>query len=939
MKKLILLLALINCTFLMAQEKIDLNQKIPVNLDVRIGTLDNGLKYYIQHNDKPKDKVELRLVVHAGSMQEDKDQRGLAHFMEHMNFNGTKHFKKNELIDYLQSIGVKFGAHLNAYTSFNETVYMLSVPTTSQGKVDTGLIVLEDWAHNALLTEEEIDKERGVVFEEFRLGLGPDKRMRQEYLPLLLYKSRYAERLPIGKKDVIMNSDYDAVRRFYKDWYRPDLQALVVVGDIDVDRIEMKIKELFSWMKNPENPRVRKTYPIPNHEQTFISVQTDPEASRVNVRIVYKDPEPAQDVVTVGDYKRELENRLFTSMINSRLRELANSDNPPFAYGYSYYGSFFSPEKNAYRTFALPSGNNIAQALRVLLQENKRVKVHGFTEAEFQRAKENILARLEKMYKGRKDRKDRRIVGDYINNFLENEPIPTIAWELNTTKALFKNIKLSAVNSLIDEYIHDNNRVIIITGPESADYTYPTKEEIKNILKDVKNSPIEAYSEEDIPESLLSEIPTPGTIINKSYNEALDIHTITLSNGVKVQYKKTDFKEDEVQFSAFSFGGTNLLSLDDYRRIDYGLNGITEAGYNGMSKTVMDKVLTGKIASANAHIGSYYEGLSGSSTPTDLETLFKLIYLDFTALNKDKEAYTAFAEKNGSLYDNLLNNPTYFFYDSLGKFSSQFNPRYTGFPSSQDFKSLDYDFAYDFYNKQFADADDFVFFFVGNFDEDQLLAYAKTYLATLPTREGSDKLVSHPYKYVDPGQKFIVEKGAAPQSQVMILFSGKTEYNAQDDFLLDALGDVLTIKLTESLREAHGGVYGVNARGGMSKIPVSDYNFVIIFPCGPEHVDSLVYYALQELNKVKENGPEAADVEKVKKTKLLELKESKKGNKFWLDAMEKAYSRDMDIAELVHPEKAINALNADVLQKIANKYLKEYRILAILNPEQSDAEK
>ncbi len=930
MKRSILLIIAILGLNLMLSAQADL---IPVDPNVRMGELPNGLKYYIQHNAKPESKVELRLAVNAGSMQEDEDQQGLAHFLEHMNFNGTKNFDSNELVSYLQSIGVKFGAHLNAYTSFDETVYMLNVPTDGEGKIDTGLLVLEDWAQGALLTEEEIDKERGVVYEEYRIGLGPDERMRTEYFPKLLYQSRYAERLPIGKGEIIQNCEYDAIRRFYRDWYRPNLMAVAIVGDIDVDVMEKKVIQQFSKLENPANPRERIDYPIPNHKETFISVQSDPEASYTMLQIVYKDPEPATPTVTVADFKDDLRESLFSTMINNRLNELANSKNPPFMFAGSGYSNFLSNTKNAYSGFSITRPDKIEDALRAILEENKRVSEFGFTEAEFDRAKKALMAALEKQYEGRNDMENRIVVSRYVSHFLNKSPIPSIEWRLETAKAAFDEIKLAEVERLIHQYIREDNRVVVITGPEQEGLVYPSEADIAQLIKDVDESDIQAYSEDDVPESIMSETPNAGTIVSTEYDKENDIHTVILSNGVRVDYKKTDFKEDEVLFSAVSYGGTNLLSVADFRKLDYGLSDIDVAGFNGYDKSMMDKILSGKIARVKSYVSTSREGVSGNARPSDLETLFQLIHVRFTALNKDKEAYIANAEKTGAFYDNMLNDPESYFSKTTYEYVEKYNDRHTNFPSTEKLKALDYDFAYDFYNQQFSDADDFRFYFVGNFDEAKLLEYIKTYIASLPSREGSDELTVHKFKLRTPGKKLVVNKGSDPKSQVRISYNDYVDYDSRDALLLNALGEVLTIKLIEELREEQGGVYGVRASGGISKMN-SQYNFNIGFPCGPEKVDSLVGFALAEVQKIRENGPGQADVDKVIKAKLLDLKENLKKNRYWLDKMEDAYYYDRDLTKSLYQEDAIKSITAEELQRVAVKYLDEYRLLSILMPEE-----
>ncbi len=911
------------------------SEKIPTDPNVKIGKLDNGLTYYIRNNGKPEDKLELRLAIKAGSILENEDQQGLAHFIEHMNFNGTKNFEKNELVDYLQSIGVKFGADLNAYTSFDETVYILPIPSDDPEKLEGGFTVLEDWAHNALLTEEAIDGERGVVLEEYRLGLGPDKRMMQEYLPKLMYNSRYAERLPIGKKNIIENADYETIRNFYKDWYRPGLMAVVAVGDLDVETIEKKIKDHFSNLEPRKNPRKREEYGVPNHDETFVSIATDPEANFSRVQIYYKDQEEAKDVKTVGDYKKQLEKSMFSNMINNRLEELANKPNPPFTYGYSYYGGTYSPMKNAYQSFAMVGEDQQLNALKALATENERVKKYGFSESEFQRAKKEYLANIERAYKDRDKQESGRIVNQYVSNFLENSPIPGIEWSYEFAQKNLDNLKLENINALINDFIHDDNRVIVLTGPEKESLEKITEDQVLAALKEVENAEIEKYSEEEVRKNLITEMPTPGTIENTENNEAVGFTTLKLSNGATIVYKKTDFKNDEILFSAYSPGGTSLYSNEDYQNTVYANPGLDEAGIGGLDKNQLNRMMSGKIVRVSPRLSSYSEGFSGSTTPKDFETLMQMIHLYFTDLNKDEEAYNSFVTKQKNFLGNLMSNPSFYFQNELGKFRNEGNPRYVGFPTPQKYDEMDYDLAYKKFKERYGDASDFTFYFVGNIDEAKLEDYAKTYIASLPSTNSNEEYKVPEFREKTDEQREIeVEKGSDPKSRVSLIWTGETNYDQREDFVMSALGEVLTIKLVEELREEEGGVYGVGASGGLSKIPYSEYNFSIGFPCGPENVDKLTKAALAEVEKIRENGPTEEDLNKVKETMKVQRKEQLQQNNFWLSKLEQVDREDYDISQVNNFNETVASLKADEIQEAAKKYLGDNYLKAVLMPEE-----
>ena len=909
-------------------------EKIPTDPNVKIGKLENGLTYYIRNNGKPEDKLELRLALKAGSILETDEQQGLAHFIEHMNFNGTKNFEKNELVDYLQSIGVKFGADLNAYTSFDETVYILPIPSDDPEKLEGGFTVLEDWAHNALLTEEAIDGERGVVLEEYRLGLGPDKRMMQEYLPKVMYNSRYAERLPIGKKEVIENADYETIRNYYKDWYRPGLMAVIAVGDLDVDTIEKKIKSHFSNLQPRTNPKERKEYGVPNHEETFVAIATDPDANFSRVQIYYKDLEEAKDVVTIADYKQQLERNMFSSMINNRLEELANSPNPPFTYGYSYYGGTYSPLKDAYQSFAMTGENDQLEALKALVTENERVKRYGFNQNEFERAKQEYLARLEKQFKDRDKQESGRIVNQYVYNFLENSPIPGIEWTYEFAKNNLDKIELKNINALINDFIHDENRVIVLTGPEKESIKEVTEEEVLNVLKEVENSEIAEYSFEKVRENLITDMPEAGSIEEIKTNEELGVKTMTLSNGAKVVFKKTDFKNDEILFSAYSEGGNSLYTDEEFHATVFANSGLTEAGIGGLDKNELNKMMSGKIVNVRPGIGTYSEGFNGSSTPKDFETMMQMIHLYFTDLNKNEEAYNSFATKQKNFLGNLMSNPDFYFRNELSKFRYEDNPRFVGFPTPEKFDEMDYDLAYEKYQERFSDASDFTFYFVGNIDEEKLKELSSKYLASLPANDSNESYKAPEFREkTDTYREKTVYKGTDPKSRVSIIWTGETEYDEEDDLAMNALGEVLTIKLVEELREEESGVYGVGARGNMSKIPYDSYNFSISFPCGPENVKSLTEAAIAEVERIKKEGPTQEDLDKVKETFRLQRKENLKENKFWIDQLEKAERENYDLSEINDYNEMVEELEVDDLQKMAEKYLGDNYLLGVLMPE------
>lgn len=917
------------------ESKISFNpsEPIPTDPNVKTGTLDNGLTYYIQNNPKPENKVELRLVVNAGSILEDDDQLGLAHFMEHMCFNGTKNFEKNELVDYLQSIGVKFGAHLNAYTSFDQTVYILPIPSDDPEKLEQGFQIIEDWAHNALLTDEEIDKERGVVLEEYRLGKGANERMMQKYLPKVMHGSKYAERLPIGTKESIETFKYESLKRFYNDWYRPNLMSVVAVGDIDEATLEAKIKAHFGHIKNPDNPRPRPSFDLPNHKETFVAIESDKEAPFANVQLMFKDKVDSKPDETYADYRKSMVENLFSQMINNRLDEIRNGANPPFVYGYTYYGGTFARTKNAFQSFAMTSPEGQLDALKTLLTENERVRQHGFFEGEFDRAKKDILANMERAYKDRDKMESERIVGRYINNFLEQSPIPSMDWRFDFMNSQLPTISLEEVNALITTYLKEDNRVVVLTGPEKDDLEKATEAQVLELLDSVNAKELKPYEDKAVASSLMTEMPTKGSVKASKTDEELGTTTLTLSNGATVTYKKTDFKNDEILFDAFSYGGTSLYSDEDYIATTNANGGLNEAGINGFDKIELSKMMSGKIANVRLSIGTYSEGLSGNTTPKDLETLFQLTNLHFTALNKDEEAFKSFVDKQKAFLGNLLSSPQFYFQDKMSEFMYGENPRYTGFPSAEDMDNADYNLAYEKYKERFADAGDFHFYFVGNIDEDKLVDYCETYLASLPSLGSNETYKVSDFRPLTGSHKKVIEKGEDEKSSVRITYHGPTQYDKKEAQALSSLAEVLSIKLIEKLREEEGGVYGAGANARISNMPYDWFSFNISFPCGPENVDKLIAATMKEVDILIKDGPTETDLDKVKKAQILDHKEDIKTNRYWLRALKNADYLKKDAKNILKFEEAVNSLTVKDLHAAAKKYLTQGYITGIHNPE------
>ncbi len=910
---------------------------IPTDPDVRIGKLPNGMTYYIRRNKKPEKKMELRLAVKVGSVVEDDDQQGLAHFMEHMNFNGLKHFPKNELVEFLEKMGVRFGADLNAFTSFDETVYILPIPLDKPENLDKGLLVIHDWAYFANLSDDEIDKERGVVLEEYRLGLGPEQRMRKKTIPVLLKGSRYAERLPIGKKKILETFPHDVLRRFHRDWYRPDLEAVVVVGDIDPDQVEAKIKKMFADIPPAKNPRKRTFYKVPNHPETLIATASDPEAGFNSVRITYKDRNDYVKPETVNDYVDYLKTSLFSKMLNNRLDDIKESDNPPFTFAGVYHGLLVGVTKEAFNAYAYTSPGKLKTALETLLREAKKVKEFGFTQAELDRAKKEMMADIEQAYNNRNTTESSEYAWQYVWNFVEGEPIPSVKWEYDMYKFYLPKISLGEVNALAKKYIHKDNRVISITGKGPADKPLLSKEEIRQIIDKVDREKVQQTMTTEVTKTLMKQKPAPGKITKIVSDKKLGTVTYYLDNGAVVTAKKTGFKKDEVQIMSYKMGGKSLLSDDELQKTAFAFRGIAEsAGVNGYKKSEIRKILAGKKISVNPFVDGTSEGLSGEARPADLETWFQWQYLIFTSLNKDQKAFESWKKRTAAFMGNLANMPQYKFLIAFNKYMHPNDPRYVPMvPTKEALNKIDYDLAYRKFREFFDGGTGFHYYIVGNFDENKLPEYIKTYIGGLPKSKTPDKFIERPDHTRKEHNEFVYHAGKDPKSMVIYQAYGPAKYNSEEKMYLKAAGEILSNKLIKRIRENESGVYTVRAMGGLDKYPHEKFRLSIVFPCGPKNARRLAGHAMEELNKLIDEGPSAEDLQKIQKSWTVKFDEDIKTNSFWTDYLSDTDYLGADKYRLFHYKDKVNAMTPAKVKEILVKYVKNpaNSIMGIWYPE------
>jgi zinc protease len=907
-----------------------LGEILPVDKAVIIGKLPNGLTYYIRKNVQPKSRAELYLVNKAGSILENENQLGLAHFTEHMAFNGTRDFPKNELVNYLQKSGVKFGADLNAYTSFDETVYQLPLPTDSVKIFETGFKILANWAGHVSFDADEINKERGVVLEEERLrGKNAQERMQQLTFPVLLNNSRYAQRLPIGKEEILKNFKPETIKSFYRDWYRPDLQAVVVVGDFDPKRVEQLIKDNFSSLKNPAGEKPRTKYTVPVAKGTAVKIATDKEYPYTVAQIIVRHP--GTSVKTQTDYLRSIRVNLFNQMLNNRISELMQKPNPPFLYGTASYGDFLA-DQDAFTTVAVAKQpSELKGAIEAVLNETERARKFGFTETEFERAKQASMTSIENAWKEKDKTRSVNFVREYQQNFLEGEAMPGIDYEYNFYKNNMDKIKLSELNMLAGQYIKDQNRVVIVQAPEKEKANLPTEQTvlgwISNAGKDVT-----AYVDNVSKQPLLDKDPTGSKIVSEQKNEAIGTTTLTLANGVKVILKPTDFKNDQILINGYSFGGTSLVSDADYMSASMASSIVGSSGIGNFTEIQLGKMLSGKNVSVSPYISESTEGISGSSSPKDFETALQLVYMYFTQPRKDADIWQSNMTQTKSILANRSLDPSSVYQDTVAAVLSNYNIRRMT-PTVEKLNSANLDKAFDFYKDRFADASDFTFTIVGSFDAEKIKPLLEKYLGGLPStgrKESYKNLGIHaPAGQVTKN----VYKGIGDKSTVQLIFSGDYDYNEANNLQLDALEEVLNIKMIERLREKEGGVYSPSVRAGYSKIPAGRYTINISFGCAPANVDKLIAATMDEISKIKQNGAEAGDIQKFvaeeKRTTEVQLKE----NGFWASHLVSTSQNGQSPEDVLEHTKDLDKVTVATTKAAANKYLSNNLIKLILLPE------
>ena len=928
LKKLFTALLVLGSAVLASAQQQPQMPPIPTDPNVRIGKLENGLTYYIRHNELPEDRADFYIAQKVGSILEEENQRGLAHFLEHMCFNGTTNFPGKALINYLETIGVRFGENLNAYTSIDETVYNIAnVPVIRDGIVDSCLLILHDWANDLTLDPKEIDNERGVIHEEWRTGQGAMMRMYEQALPKAFEGSKYGHRLPIGTIEVIDNFPYQALRDYYEKWYRPDQQGIVVVGDVDVDKVEAKIKEIFSPIEMPANAAERVYEKVPDNKEPIITIAKDKEQPSTMIYIWHKHPATPNEAK--GNIGYLVQNYIFSmiaKMLNARLDELRQNANPPYIMAVTEDTDFLlAKTTQAFAGIAVSKEDGIPTAISALVREIERARKFGFTASEYARAKADYLRALESAYNEREKVRNGQYVQEYIRHFIDNEPIPGIEMEYTLMNQLAPNIPVEAINSILPQLITDENIVINIFGPDKEGMVYPTEAEILDVLNKTKAEEITAYVDKVSDEPLMKETPKAGKIV-KTEEGPFGSTVLTLSNGVRVVVKNTDFKADEIRMSAFSPGGTSIFGTGEALQVKM-LNSVAGLGGLGnFSNVDLEKVLAGKKASISASVNGLTERVNGSCSPKDFETLMQLVYLTFTAPRMDDAAFESFKQRTKASLANQEADPSIALVDTLNK------EMYGNHPMAMRVKAdmidqIDYNRIMEMYKDRFREAGDFTFLFVGNINLEEAKPLIETYLGGLPTINRKENFKDIKLDIQKGARKNLFEKQMeTPKATVLNIISGNCPFNLKNSLLMTMLSQIMDMVYTETIREKEGASYGVGTVGQIN-YPKEEAIFQIVFDTDPTKREKMEQIVMTELQKVAQEGPRPEHLAKVKEFLLKKHIENSKENSYWLGQLDSYYWNNTDMN--TDYEKLVNEMTVEDVKNFTKALLDQGNIIEV----------
>jgi zinc protease len=911
-----------------AQTGLDLNSVVPEEPTLRKGVLDNGLTYYIRHNEEPKNRASFYIIQNVGALLEEDNQDGLAHFLEHMAFNGTENFEGKGILNTLEKHGVAFGRNINAYTAFNETVYNLSeVPTTQEGLVDTCLLILHDWSDFLLLQEDEIDLERGVISEEWRTRRNASFRMLRTWLPVVLKDSKWAERDIIGDTTVIKYHDPETLRQFYHDWYRTDLQAIAIVGDVDVDEVEQKVKALFSTIKPIENPKERPTYKVPNHEEAYYVLATDDEATQSQINIYILDENKDGQEKSYADLRDSYITSLYNSMAGMRIQELLQKGTPPFVSGRTGRGGLVRGY-DAYSISVTANTNEEAKALESIMIETERIKRFGFGEGELERAKTNFLTGLENQYNERDKISNDRYAREYAQNYLVKQAVPGIETEYQFANEVIPTITVEEVSAKAKEWIKPDNRTIVITGPTDAEHL--SEEEAKSIIAKVESMEIEPYEDAVSGESLISEELEGAKVVNTKKLEDFDAVEWTLANNVKVVYRHADYEKDNVALLAFSEGGASLWGDEFVPSADMTATFINAYGVGDFDAISLQKMLTGKKVSLSPTIGSLTEGFNGSTTPKDFETMMQLAYLYFEQPRFDEEAHNALMSRYMAFVANMEKDPAKIMQDSLSFIMADYHPRVRTL-NTEYLQDVKFEDIQQIYKDRIQDAGDFTFFIVGNIDEETAKSMAEKYLGSLSDSEREENWKDHGVRSPEgETQKVIPLPLSTPKANVNVRYENDVDYTQENILAIKVLEGILNLRYTETVREDEGGTYGVGIGSGMSQYPVNKGSMRILFDCDPARADELKSIIYREIDKVIADGPTATDFDKTIKNLLKDREQSREHNSFWLSSLYNYYFNGINSADSVNYEEILDKMSRQDIQQFAADFFDDADLIDVV---------
>lgn len=875
-------------------------EQLPMDPKLRYGKLSNGLTYYIRHNELPKERADFYIAQNVGSILEEENQRGLAHFLEHMAFDGSLHFPNNGMDKYIERVGMRNGENFNAYTSFDETVYMVTnAPVRTAGVVDSCLLILHDWSGFLSLTDSAIQKERGVIREEWRTRQDAQTRLWEQQLPKLFPGSRYANRMPIGTIEVIEGFQPEDLRTYYRKWYRPDQQAIIVVGDIDVDQVEESLKRTFADVPAPVNPAKREQMPVYDNEEPLVSIATDKEAANTTLYLFYKhDNLPLERRGTLEGMLINYFQQIAASIMTERFDELLHQANPPFIYAEAYDSDIFmiAKTKGAWTSAALVKEGEIDSTLFALVKETNRVKQYGFTASEYERARINVLKGYESLFNERDNQKNSAYVQEYVSHFTEGGFIPGIEMTYTLMNQLAQQVDVTQVNHYVQQMIGDRNIVISLTGPEKEGVRYPTEEELLRLFQKANSLPVEPYAETVSNEPLIPNLPVPGKIVETQAGDRFDATVLTLSNGVKVVLKPTSFKKDEIRMTATSPGGSSLYGVEDIYNLKVFNDVIEIGGLGNFSVTDLSKRLAGKKVSCALSLSLDAENVNGMAAPADLKSLFELIYLAFTAPRVDAEAYASYVNRMKAQLQNSELNPMVIFSDSLTSTAYANHPRALRMRAA-DVDRIDYRRIMEIRDERFSDASDFVFSFVGNIELDSIRPLIEQYLATLPSTKRVERANPAEVPEMRRGEIHNVfsQPMEIPKVTVLHLYHGMMPYDLEHKILATMTKQILDLIYYEQVREAEGGTYGVGCSLNLSAFPEGRTTLQIYFDTDPAKWERMGEIIQQALRQLAAEGPKAADFQKTQDNLLKRFAEVTQENSYWLDVLDDYYYKGFDL--------------------------------------------